>query len=297
MSESGVTPQGDWSRDHIVNADGQRLFCRYWVPEEPPRGLLFVAHGVGEHCGRYSSLAQSLSQRGLIVFAHDHVGHGRSEGERMMVRDFKVYIRDSLQHVDLMKEQYPGLPLFILGHSMGGAISILCACERPSDFTGVVLISPMVQLNPESASPFKVFMAKLLNHVLPSLSLGSIDSKWISRDQKEVESYDTDELNHHGGLSVAFAMQLVGAARLVERAIPTVTWPFLLLHGDADKLCNISGSHMMLEKAQSTDKQLKVYNGAYHVLHHELPETTECVLRDITDWVVTRIPDQAASGS
>lgn len=73
-----------------------------------------------------------------------------------------------------------------------------------------------------------------------------------------MESYDTDKLNHHGGLSVAFAMQLVGAARLVERAIPTVTWPFLLLHGDADKLCNISGSYMMLEKAQSIDKQLKV---------------------------------------
>ncbi|XP_072571697.1 monoglyceride lipase-like isoform X2 [Paramormyrops kingsleyae] len=258
MSESGVTPQGDRRQDHIVNADGQRLFCRSWVPEVPPRGLLFVAHGVGEHCGRYSSLAQSLSRRGLMVFAHDHVGHGLSEGERMMVRDFKVFIRDSLQHVDLMRERYPDLPLFILGHSMGGAICILCACERPSDFTGVVLISPMVQLNPESASPFKVFMAKLLNHVLPSLSLGSIDSKWISRDQKEVESYDKDELNHHGGLSVAFAMQLVGAARLIERAIPTVTWPFLLLHGDADKLCNISGSHMMLEKAQSTDKQLKV---------------------------------------
>nr|XP_023699010.1 monoglyceride lipase-like [Paramormyrops kingsleyae] len=253
MSESGVTPQGDRRQDHIVNADGQRLFCRSWVPEVPPRGLLFVAHGVGEHCGRYSSLAQSLSRRGLMVFAHDH-------GD-------------------------------------GGAICILCACERPSDFTGVVLISPMVQLNPESASPFKVFMAKLLNHVLPSLSLGSIDSKWISRDQKEVESYDKDELNHHGGLSVAFAMQLVGAARLIERAIPTVTWPFLLLHGDADKLCNISGSHMMLEKAQSTDKQLKVYSGAYHALHRELPETTDSVLRDIGDWVVGRIPDQAASGS
>ncbi|XP_029107567.1 monoglyceride lipase-like isoform X2 [Scleropages formosus] len=251
---------------------------------------------MGEHCGRYGALAHSLTQHGIMVFAHDHVGHGRSEGERMAVRDFQVFVRDSLQHVDLAKGRSPHLPLFLLGHSMGGAICILCACERPGAFAGVVLISPMVRMNPESATPFKVFVARLLNHVLPSLTLGSVESRWISRDKKEVELYDTDELNHHGGLSVALGMQLMGAVQRIAREIPTVSWPFLLLHGDADKLCDIRGSQMMLERAPSADKHMKVYGGAYHALHRDLPETVDSVQRDISEWIVQRIPKQP-SGS
>ncbi|KAE8293230.1 Monoglyceride lipase [Larimichthys crocea] len=138
---------------------------------------------------------------------------------------------------------------------MGGAISILTACERPSDFAGVVLIAPMVQMNPDSATPFKVFLAKVLNHMLPSLTLGSIESKWVSRDKKQVEAYDTDELNFHGGMRVSFGMQLMGAAARIEREIPSINWPFLLLHGDADKLCDIRGSRMMHETLRALTRK------------------------------------------
>ncbi|MEQ2302017.1 hypothetical protein AMECASPLE_002087 [Ameca splendens] len=275
---------------HIVNADGLHLFCRYWEPTGPPRALVFIAHGAGEHSGPYEEIAQRLKELSLLVFAHDHVGHGQSEGDRMNIRDFQVYIRDSLQHIDLMKSCHPDLPIFIVGHSMGGAISILSACERPSDFAGMVLIAPMVQMNPESATPFKIFVAKLLNHMLPSLTLGSIESKWVSRDKKQVEAYDADELNHHGGLRVSFGMQLMGAAERIERAIPSISWPFLLLHGDADKLCDIRGSKMMYENTASSDKKLKIYEGGYHALHHDLPEVAQSVLKDVTSWITERLP-------
>ncbi|XP_036387855.1 monoglyceride lipase [Megalops cyprinoides] len=290
MSERGADDVPNPDQQHIVNADGQRLFCRYWKPDGPPRALVFVAHGAGEHSGRYSRLAQTLMERALLVFAHDHVGHGNSEGERMSVVDFQIFIRDTLQHVDIVRERHPGLPVFILGHSMGGAISILTACERPDAFTGVVLIAPMVQVNPEAATPFKVVLAKLLNHMLPKLCLGAIESKWISRDQREVDDYDQDELNHHGGLSVSFSVKLLIATQRIEKAIPTITWPFLLLHGDVDKLCDIRGSQMMFENAKSTDKKLKVYEGAYHALHRDLPETADSVLEEVGTWIVERIP-------
>lgn len=302
MPEPGAprqSPQGVPYTDlkHIVNADGQHLFCRYWEPEGPPRALVFVAHGAGEHCGPYDELAQSLKDQALLVFAHDHVGHGQSEGERMHVKDFQMFVRDALQHVDMMKAQHPDLPVFILGHSMGGAISILMACERPSEFSGVALIAPMVQMHPESVTPFKVFMAKVLNHMLPSLSLGAIESKWISRDQKQVEAYDRDQLNFHGGVRVSFGMQLMGAAAHIERQIPDIAWPFLLLHGDADKLCDITGSQVMFERAQSTDKKLKVYEGGYHALHHDLPEVAASLLKEVTSWIVERIPATPPQGS
>ncbi|KTF92572.1 hypothetical protein cypCar_00010919, partial [Cyprinus carpio] len=215
-----LSPQGVPYTDlpHIVNVDGLHLFCRYWEPDSQPKALVFVAHGAGEHCGGYADIAHSLTQHGILVFAHDHVGHGQSEGERMAIKNFQIYIRDVLQHIDIMKGQYPNLPVFIIGHSMGGGISILTACERPQDFAGVVLIAPMVQMNAESATPFKVFLAKILNRLTPNLSLGSIESKWISRDPKQV------------------------------------------------------------------------YEKAYHALHHDLPETVESVLKEVSTWILERLP-------
>uniref|UniRef100_A0A3P8SYK3 Monoglyceride lipase n=1 Tax=Amphiprion percula TaxID=161767 RepID=A0A3P8SYK3_AMPPE len=296
MPEPGAaprrSPQGVPYTDlpHIVNADGLHLFCRYWEPAGPPRALVFVAHGAAEHCGPYDEIAQRLKELSLLVFAHDHVGHGQSEGDRMIIKDFQVYVRDSLQHIDLMKSRHPELPVFIVGHSMGGAISVLTACERPEDFSGVVLIAPMVQMSPESVTPFKVFMAKLLNHMLPSLPLGAIDSKWISRDKKQVEAYDSDELIFRGGVRVSFGMQMMAAVARIEREIPSISWPFLLLHGDQDKLCDIRGSKTMFENASSSDKKIKVYEGGYHALHHDLPEVAESVLKEVNGWITERLP-------
>lgn len=74
----------------------------------------------------------------------------------------------------------------------------------------------------------------------------------------QVEAYDSDELNYHGGMRISFGMQLMRAAAKIEKALPDISWPFLLLHGNADKLCDISGSQLMYEKTQSQDKALKV---------------------------------------
>ncbi|XP_035304765.1 monoglyceride lipase isoform X2 [Cricetulus griseus] len=245
------TPQNVPYQDlpHLVNADGQYLFCRYWKPTGTPKALIFVSHGAGEHCGRYDELAQMLKGLGMMVFAHDHVGHGQSEGERMVVSDFQVFVRDVLQHVDTIQKDYPGVPVFLLGHSMGGAISILAAAERPAHFSGMVLISPLVLANPESASTFKVLAAKVLNLVLPNMSLGRIDSSVLSRNKSE---------------------------------------------GSADRLCDSKGAYLLMESSRSQDKTLKMYEGAYHVLHKELPEVTKSVLHEINMWLSHRT---AATGA
>nr|XP_045241536.1 monoglyceride lipase isoform X5 [Macaca fascicularis] len=254
------TPQSIPYQDlpHLVNADGQYLFCRYWKPTGTPKALIFVSHGAGEHCGRYEELAQMLMGLDLLVFAHDHVGHGQSEGERMVVSDFHVFVRDVLQHVDSMQKDYPGLPVFLLGHSMGGAIAILTAAERPGHFAGMVLISPLVLANPESATTFKVLAAKVLNLVLPNLSLGPIDSSVLSRNKTEVDIYNSDPLICRAGLKVCFGIQLLNAVSRVERALPKLTVPFLLLQGSADRLCDSKGAYLLMESAKSQDKTLKV---------------------------------------
>ncbi|XP_075406383.1 monoglyceride lipase isoform X2 [Tenrec ecaudatus] len=279
---------------HLVNADGHHLFCRYWKPKATPKALMFISHGAAEHCGRYEELAQMLMGLGLLVFAHDHVGHGQSEGERMVVSDFQVFIRDVLQHVDVMQKDYPALPVFLLGHSMGGAIAILAAADRPGYFSGMVLISPLVIANPESATTFKVLAAKVLNLVLPNLSLGPIDASVLSRNKSEVDLYVSDPLNCRAGLKVSFGMQLLNAVSRVERALPKLTLPFLLLQGSADRLCDSKGAYMLMEAAKSQDKTLKIYEGAYHVLHKELPEVTNSVFHEINMWVSQRTAEAGA---
>ncbi|CAM4586631.1 monoglyceride lipase isoform X1 [Caretta caretta] len=274
---------------HMVNTDGQYLFCRYWKPATTPRALVFIAHGAGEHCGRYDDLAQMLTGLNLFVFAHDHVGHGQSEGDRMVVSDFHVFIRDSLQHIDLMKKDHPDLPVFILGHSMGGAISILTACERPHEFSGLVLISPLVVASPEVATPIKVFAAKVLNFVLPNLTLGAIDPNVVSRNKKEVESYTSDPLVYHGGMKISFVIQLMNAVAKIERSLPKLTLPILVLHGLPDKLCDIKGSYLLMDTVQSQDKTLKVYDEAYHALHKELPEVSTAVFKEILTWIGQKV--------
>ncbi|XP_045706118.1 monoglyceride lipase isoform X2 [Phyllostomus hastatus] len=260
VSSPRRTPQSVPYQDlpHLVNADGQYLFCRYWKPTGTPKALIFVSHGAGEHCGRYDELAQMLVGLELLVFAHDHVGHGQSEGERMVVSDFHVFIRDVLQHVEIMQKDYPGLPVFLLGHSMGGAIAILTAAEKPGHFSGMILISPLVLANPESATTFKV------------------------------DLYNTDPLICRAGLKVCFGIQLLNAVSRVERALPKLTLPFLLLQGSADRLCDSKGAYLLMESAKSQDKTLKIYEGAYHVLHKELPEVTNSVFHEINTWVSQR---------
>ncbi|XP_050021425.1 monoglyceride lipase isoform X3 [Alexandromys fortis] len=318
------TPQNVPYQDlpHLVNADGQYLFCRYWKPSGTPKALIFVSHGAGEHCGRYDELAQMLKGLDMMVFAHDHVGHGQSEGERMVVSDFQVFVRDVLQHVDTVQKDYPGVPVFLLGHSMGGAISILAAAERPTHFSGMVLISPLVLASPESASTFKdtlkyvkspiekaakvttawipyafhlwVLAAKVLNFVLPNMSMGRIDSSVLSRNKSEVDIYDSDPLNCRAGVKVCFGIQLLNAVSRVERAMPKLTLPFLLLQGSADRLCDSKGAYLLMESSRSQDKTLKMYEGAYHVLHKELPEVTNSVLHEINTWVSHRIATTGA---
>ncbi|XP_021108161.1 monoglyceride lipase isoform X6 [Heterocephalus glaber] len=220
---------------HLLNADGQYLFCQYWKPSRPPKALVFVSHGAGEHCGRYDDLARMLMELDLLAFAHDHVGHGRSDGERLVVSDFQIFVRDVLHHVDTMQKDYPGLPVFLLGHSM-------------------------------------VLAAKVLNLVLPNLSLGAVDFNILSRNREE----------------------LLNAVSRVERGMPKLTLPFLLLQGSDDHLCDNKGAYLLMDGAKSQDKTLKVYEGAYHMLHKELPEVTNSVFHEINMWFSQRTAETGA---
>ncbi|XP_048403941.1 monoglyceride lipase-like [Stegostoma tigrinum] len=289
-----VTPQGLPYKDypHFINKDGSCIFCRYWEPNTTPRGLAMIIHGAGEHSGRYQGVAGLMMKQALFVFAHDHIGHGQSEGKRMYVSSFRVFIRDSLQHFDMITDRFPNLKVFIFAHALGGTIAISVANERQKYIAGVIFVAPLVLLNPESATPARMFCAKVLYHLLPNLILGYVDPRWLSRSQKEVKSFKNDPLNYHGPYRMRFTVQVLQAVAKLEHILPTITWPMLILHGDADKLCDIRGSFLLYKLAVSSDKTMKVLSKCFHLLHRELPNVTVEVFTLIEKWIADRLPPE-----
>lgn len=279
----------DIEEGSFQNAKGFKIHSKYWSLEQEPRALLFILHGFAEHSGHYHEFAQSVVQHRILVCSHDHVGHGQSDGERVQIDEIETYVCDVLQHVDLMTSQHAGLPVFLFGHSMGGTIAIMAALERPDSFAGVVLSAPAVAETPPNGC--KLFFARLLARVMPSVVATSPeDVKLLSRDPEQVAVNANDPLVWHGGMKARWAIAILDAMEKVKAGIPSVEWPFLILHGDADKLTMSDGSIMFHEKASSKDKTIKIYPGCYHKLLNEIKEDADIVKRDIVDWILARIP-------
>lgn len=273
---------------HIVNADGQYLFCKYWEPETPPTALVCLVHGYGAHCARFKPFAEKLNEIGAYVFAHDHIGHGESEGDGWYLNDFKIFVRDVFQHVKLIKEKYPELPVFLFGHSMGGSIAVVAAAEQPEIFRGVIVSGGSMILDPDTASPFKLFLLRNVAKILPRLKLMELTSEFLSRDKAEVEACENDPLQVHQGMITRTAQSLVELSLHSQSVMDQVDCPLLILHGGADRITNVEGSKVLYEKAKTADKTLKIFPELYHNLLHELMEDRLIVMRTITEWIKER---------
>ncbi|XP_078490700.1 monoglyceride lipase-like [Ciona intestinalis] len=275
--------------DHFINADGNHIFCRYWEPSNTSQHLMMVTHGYAEHSGRHERLACMFRDMGFFVFAHDHFGHGESEGYKVNVDDYNIYIRDMLQHVNLMKKKFPGLPIHLYGHSMGGALSLLAAHQNPGLFTDVVLSAPMIAKSPEFSSSIKRFMAEKVAAIFPHFGVAHLDANTVSRDPEQVERYVNDKLNYTGKVQVRMALQLYQIQHAAIQCLPKIDFPFLVIHGTGDRLCSIEGSKLLHEQAKSTNKTIKIFENGYHELIHDIDGYDQRFLDDIKQWLNERI--------
>ncbi|XP_076469651.1 monoglyceride lipase-like isoform X1 [Babylonia areolata] len=274
----------------FTNSDGKKIYCHYWCEDlKNPRALVLIIHGVSEHCLWYTPLALRLKEVGCYVFSHDHVGHGQSEGDRVHVEDFHEYVRDSFHHFDMVAERFPHLPKFVLGHSMGGAISIVAAMERPDYFAGMVLIAPAVMADPNSVTPLRVFLGRIAARICPQITVLKLDTSNMSRDPAVVSRYLADPLVYQGGLKARWGKSMLEWMQWVESNITTLKCPFLTLHGTADKATLSEGSVFLDQNASSSDKTCKLYEGYYHQLHNEPGEDGIGVQREIVDWIASRL--------
>ena len=118
---------------------GLAIFHQRWLPAGDARAVLLIAHGYGEHSGRYGNVVEEFVPRGYAVYALDHRGHGRSEGERVHVDHFDDYVEDLKTYLDQIRNETGDLPIYLLGHSMGSFIATSYAARYRDELTGLIL--------------------------------------------------------------------------------------------------------------------------------------------------------------
>jgi acylglycerol lipase len=275
-----------YKQDFFQGADGLRLFEQSWYPEQSPRALVLLVHGLAEHSSRYEHVAEHLTANGIAIETFDLRGHGKSEGERVYVKSFDEYLRDLEIFFERVLERCPELPLFIYGHSMGATISTLYVITHNPEINGLILSGITLKLG-QDISPALIKMAAILGKYAPRMKITRLDGNSISRDPRIVQQYDEDPLNYRGKIPARTGWELLLAMHRIEQEMNTITQPVLIMYGSGDKLSNPAGSQELYDGVRSSDKTLKMYDGFYHEIHND-PEKKR-VLEDITNWILARI--------
>lgn len=263
------------------------IYWQKWSPAGAVQASIVIVHGLGEHGGRYAHVAQALTEVGCAVYAMDHRGHGKSGGQRAFVDRFANVVADIDQVVDMASRERPRKPVFLLGHSMGGALSLSYTLKHGEKLRGLILSGPAVAL--DGAPPMMKPIAKALSVIAPGLGMFSVAPDLVSRDASVVADYTNDPLVMHAKVPARTLGEIVNFVEILPAGLPLITLPLLVMHGRDDKLAGVAGSVMVTQLAGSKDKTLNVYDGLYHEIFNELPADRAVVLKDLTDWICVRV--------
>ena len=217
-------------RDSFDGTEG-RIVYRSWAPDTTPQRIVLLAHGYGEHIGRYDYVAAALTADGSVVYGPDHIGHGESAGDRAVVADFEHLVDDLHTVADIARAEHPGLSVVLVGHSMGGLVATRYAQRYGDEVRGLVLSGPALD---SSAAD-----AMLAMDEIPDIP---IDPDTLSRDPSVGEAYAADPLVHHGPFRRPMLEQLSMATRRATSECDRITMPVLDVHGGDDQLVPV-GQH------------------------------------------------------
>ena len=257
------------------------IVYRHW-PVSDARACVLLVHGLAEHTGRYQRLAERFNARGVAVVGPDHIGHGASPGVRAHLDRFCEYLEPLKALRALVDEWYPGTPVFVLGHSMGGLIAAHLLLEDQALYRGAMFSGPAFTAVDPAPAPV-IWIGRLLRHLLPKLGMLALDAQQVSRDPQVVADYIADPLVYNGKITTALGVEILDAMEVAIARAGAIQIPVYIAHGDADVMAGPEGSEAFYEALSSTDKTLDFWPGLYHEIFHE-PEAEEVMARYL-NWL------------
>ena len=260
---------------------GEELQAYDWPPQEGCNQAVILVHGHGEHAGRYDHLAAYLNVRGTALVGCDHIGHGRSGGQRGHIMDYEDYFASIDLAMQYVVERYGDVPVLLWGHSMGGNITLAYLLRRRSDFKGAVITGPYLRLA-FTPPAWKVKLGGWMTDIYPKWADSTgLDASALSRDASVVKAYKADPLVHAKTSARAFHVLHHGGEAAIAKA-DSIDLPLLVMHGTGDQITDSRAS----EEFANAGGENVVYvpwEGLYHEIHNE-PEQGE-VFAAAWDWI------------
>lgn len=264
--------------------DDVTFYIQGWEPQEKPKAVICLVHGLGEHTGRYAHVGKAFNEAGYALFGFDLRGHGKTGGARGHIPSLDVAMQDIRQFVQFQSQNHAGLPVFLYGHSLGGLLTLAYALQYPEGLQGVIVTGAGLRsaLQEQKA---KIALVKLLGSLMPTMIIKSeLETAALSRDADVVQAYVDDPLVHDKA-SLGLGKAGLSAINLCFARARTFKPPLLIMHGKADRITYPSGSEDFARLAGETNKDvtLKLWEGMYHEIHNE-PEQKE-VFKVMIEWM------------
>jgi alpha-beta hydrolase superfamily lysophospholipase len=265
--------------------DGMDIFARGWEPNGALKAAVCLVHGLGEHIGRYAHVAGALCKKGYALFGADQRGHGLSSGSRGHAASFEGCMQDIDLLIEQARSHYPGLPVFLYGHSNGGTLVLNYGIRRRPDLKGVIVTAPSLHNDIEHKT-FKVMLAGVLGSLLPGVLVSTgLDPNMLSHDREIVKAYVKDPLVHDK-MSLGYGKTMLSINKWTLEHASEFSLPLLLMHGKNDMLAFPSSS---IEFASALKDQctLMLWDDMYHEIHNELAQSD--VFQTMTIWMDARL--------
>lgn len=263
-------------------------FPGYEVVPAAPRAGLIVVHGIAEHGERYRHVAAALARNGIGSFVYDQRGHGRSPGIRTHVADFRAFAHDLQSVAAAIRARFPGLPLFVWGHSMGSVVVTLAAVNGTSWARGIITSGCALDALPTLDGLRGVGLA-LAVALVPRLRINlHVDARRLTQVQEAQVKHMSDPLVPRTA-SLRLLHGFAQACMTCKSSLPRLDHPWLAIHGEADQVCPVSGSRRLIAGLASADKQLVLYPGLLHEPHNESEAARTAMFELMSKWILARV--------
>ncbi|GAU99170.1 hypothetical protein RvY_10206-2 [Ramazzottius varieornatus] len=257
MEETDLVPSKEST---LRSCTGVELHSYYWYPKDnsTPRAAVFLSHGFGEYLLTYGRVTRALLDHNYLVFGHDHAGFGRSGGKRAHIDSIDQYCRDVECHVSCVKSKLRNMPMFIIGHSMGGVIAVSTGLQFPSLFDGVILLSPGLAIDKKFNNSTMRFLGRTMAKIAPGAGLIQLKAAAITSDPDIIAKYVDDPLIYKGRLKAGWLNAFRRGVDDVNRKMKKVNWPFLCIQAGNDPWIPAAEIKRIMELAASPDKKIVV---------------------------------------